>query len=96
MNDHDKIRAFEYDVLDQHHKSYLFYQYSENIVIPYLLQTYGDTERHRDNLVRNGHNETNLSFYLNNMLHGIGHCIRWMINKDSLGVKDASRTSFTS
>ena len=79
MNDHDKIRAFEYDVLDQHHKSYLFYQYSENIVIPYLLQTYGDTERHRDNLVRNGHNETNLSFYLNNMLHGIGHCIRWMI-----------------
>jgi hypothetical protein len=94
MNDHDKIRAFEYDVLDQHHKSYLFYQYSENIVIPYLLQTYGDTERHRDNLVRNGHNETNLSFYLNNMLHGIGHCIRWMINKDSLGVKDASRNTY--
>lgn len=94
MNDHDKIRAFEYDVLDQHHKSYLFYQYSENIVIPYLLQTYGDTERHRDSLVRNGHNETNLSFYLNNMLHGIGHCIRWMINKDSSGGKDASRNTY--
>lgn len=91
---HDKIRAFEYDVLDQHHKSFLFFQYSDNIVIPYLLQTYGDTERHRDNLVRSGHNETNLSFYLSNMLHGIGHCIRWMINKDSPGIENASHNTY--
>lgn len=85
-----KIRAFEYDVLDQHYKSYLFYRYSEEIVIPYLLQIYGDTERHRDSLVRHGHNETNVSFYLNNMLHGLGHCIRWMVNKKEVGIKDVS------
>ncbi|NCI46723.1 hypothetical protein [Sediminibacterium soli] len=94
LSDYDKIRAFEYDVLDKHHQTYLFCQFSEDIVIPYLLQTYGDTERHRDNLVRNGHNETNLSFYLNNMLHGIGHCIRWMINKDNLESKDASGNTY--
>ncbi len=94
LSDYDKIRAFEYDVLDKHHQTYLFCQFSGDIVIPYLLQTYSDTERHRDNLVRNGHNETNLSFYLNNMLHGIGHCIRWMINKDNLECKDASGNSY--
>jgi len=94
MSDYDKIRAFEHDVLDKHHQTYLFYQYSEDIVIPYLLQTYGDTERHRDNLVRNGHNEANLSFYLSNMLHGIGHCIRWMIDKDGQGIKDASGNTY--
>ncbi len=94
LSTHAKIRAFEYDVLDQHHKSYSFFQYSDDIVIPYLLQTYGDTERHRDSLVRKGHNETNLSFYLTNMLHGIGHCIRWMINKDSPGIEDASDNTY--
>lgn len=94
MKDYDKIRAFERDVLDQHHKSFLFFQYSDNIVIPYLLQTYGDTERHKDSLIRNGHSETNLSFYLNNMLHGIGHCIRWMINKDSPGIGDISHNTY--
>ncbi|WP_423147894.1 hypothetical protein [Rubrolithibacter danxiaensis] len=94
MTEGEQIRAFERDVLDEHHKSFLFYQYSDDIVIPYLLQTYGDTERHRDNLVRNGHNATSLSFYLNNMLHGLGHCIRWMINKGGTGIKDASGNTY--
>jgi hypothetical protein len=81
MNDEQKIRKFESEVLDKAHVNYAFYQYSEYIFIPYLLQVCGDTERHRDNLVRKGHNETNLSFYLNNnMLHGMGHCIRWVVN----------------
>lgn len=94
MTEGEKIRAFEYGVLDEHHKSYLFYQFSDDIVIPYLLQTYGDTERHRDNLIRNGHNATSLSFYLNNMLHGLGHCIRWVTNKAVIGVKDFSEYTY--
>ena len=81
MDDHQKIRKFESEILDEAHENYKFYQYSEDIVIPYLLQVYGDTERHRDNLNETGHTETNLSIYLNNMIHGIGHCIRWMICK---------------
>lgn len=94
MTEYEKIRAFELDVLDQYHKSFLFYQYSDEIVIPYLLQIYGDTERHRDNLIRNGHNATNLSFCLNNMLHGLGHCIRWITNKEGSGIKDISGITY--
>jgi len=94
MTEYEKIRAFEYDVLDQHYKNYLFYQYPDDIVIPYLLQTYGDTQRHRDNLVRTGHDETSLSFYLNNMLHGLGHCIRWMVNNRSLEIKEVSDLTY--
>lgn len=94
MTESDKIRSFEYDVLDQHHKNYAFYHFSDDSVIPYLLQTYGDTERHRDNLIRNGHNPTNLSFYLNNMLHGLGHCIRWMIGKGNIEIKDFSGITY--
>lgn len=94
MTEYEKIRAFEYDVLDQHYKYYLFSQYPDDIVIPYLLQTYGDTERHRDNLVRTGHDETSLSFYLNNMLHGLGHCIRWMVNNRNLEIKEVSDLTY--
>ena len=81
MGDEQKIRKFESDVLDVAHVKYAFYQYSEDIVIPYLLQVYGDTERYRDNLIANGHNAHNVSVYLNNMMHGIGHCIRWMLKQ---------------
>lgn len=94
MTNYEKIRAFEHDVLDRHYKDYLFYQYPDNIVIPYLLQIYGDTERHRDNLVRTGHGETSLSFYLNNMLHGLSHCIRWMANSNSSEIKDVSSLTY--
>jgi hypothetical protein len=81
VDDEQKIRKFESDVLDEAHSNYAFYQYSEDIVIPYLLQVYGDTERHRDILIANGHNADNVSVYLNNMMHGIGHCIRWMLKQ---------------
>lgn len=81
MDDEQKIRKFESEILDKAHTRLAFYQYSEDIVIPYLLQVYGDTERHRDNLISNGHNAYSLSIYLNNMMHGIGHCIRWMIKQ---------------
>lgn len=81
MDDHEKIRKFESEVLDKAHINYAFYQYSEDIVIPYLLQVYGDTERHRDNLIANGRNAYNVSIYLNHMMHGIGHCIRWMLKQ---------------
>jgi hypothetical protein len=94
MTDYEKIRLFENNILDKYHEKYLFYRYSEDIVIPYLLQIYGDTERHRDNLIRHGHNDTNLSFYLNNMLHGLGHCIRWMIRKNNTGIKDISGITY--
>lgn len=82
MDDEQKIRKFESEVLDEAHVKYAFYLYSEDIVTPYLLQVYGDTERHRDNLITNGHNTYNLSVYLNNMMHGIGHCIRWMLKQN--------------
>ncbi|WDZ99442.1 hypothetical protein [Mucilaginibacter sp. SJ] len=78
MEDYEKIRTFELEVLDEAHVNYAFFRYSEAIVIPYLLQVYGDTERHRDNLIANGYDAHNVSVYLNNMIHGIGHCIRWM------------------
>ncbi|WP_316795458.1 hypothetical protein [Pedobacter agri] len=81
MDDEQKIRIFESDLLDKAHFNYAFYQYSEDIVIPYLLQIYGDTERHRNTLIANGHNAHNVSVYLNNMTHGIGHCIRWMLKQ---------------
>lgn len=78
MDDEKKIRDFESDILDKAHANYEFYQYSADIVIPYLLQVYGDTERHRDILIANGHDAKTISVVLSNMMHGIGHCIRWM------------------
>ena len=93
MDDYEKIRKFESEVLDEAHANYAFYQYSEDIVIPYLLQVYGDTERHRDNLIANGHNATNVSIYLNNMMHGVGHCIRWMIKQNHPVFRDISDES---
>lgn len=94
MDDHQKIRKFETEVLDKSHEKYPFFQYHENIVIPYILQVYGDTERYRDDLVRKGHNETNLSLYLNNMLHGMGHCIRWIVNRDSSNLKNITTETY--
>lgn len=93
MNDEQKIRKFESEVLDKAHVNYAFYQYSEDIVIPYLLQVYGDTERHRDNLAANGRNAHNVSVYLNNMLHGIGHCIRWILEQSQPTFQDTSDES---
>ncbi|WMJ72142.1 hypothetical protein RCC89_03010 [Cytophagaceae bacterium ABcell3] len=89
MEQYKKIRAFESDILDKHHETYPFYHYSEGIVIPYLLQVYGDTERFRDALINKGHDPQNLSLYLNNMLHGMGHCIRWMNKQRSPKYLDA-------
>lgn len=93
MDDEQKIRKFESEVLDKAHIIYEFYEYSEDIVIPYLLQVYGDTERHRDNLITNGHNAHNVSVYLNNMMHGIGHCIRWMLKQEQPMFLDTSDES---
>lgn len=93
MDDEQKIRKFESEVLDKAHVNYAFYQYSEDIVIPYLLQVYGDTERHRDNLIASGHSSHNVSSYLNNMLHGIGHCIRWMLKQTQPVFHDTSDIS---
>ena len=83
MTDTELIRAFERDILDRHHESYNFFRYSEDIVIPYLLQTLGDTERYRDELINNGQSETNVSVYFTNMMYGLGHCIRWLIKRNS-------------
>lgn len=94
MTDYDKIRSFEYNILDKYYEKYEFYQFADDIVIPYLLQTYGDIERRREYLVRNGLNEINLSSYLTNMLHGIGHCIRWMLNKQMLLYRDGSGITY--
>jgi len=94
MTETEKIRAFEYNVLDQHHQGYAFYQYSDDIVIPYLLQVYGDIERYRDWFIRHGHDATNLSFLLHNRLHGLGHCFRWMIDKKGKGTKDISGNAY--
>lgn len=76
-----KIRKFESEVLDKYHESLAFYSYSDDTVIPYILQTCGDTERHRDHLEKTGYDHSSLSFYLSNMLHGAGHCIRWAVKK---------------
>lgn len=82
MSDDQIIRTFEKEVLDKSHEKYPFFQYPDNIVIPYILQVYGDTERHRDNLIREGHNDLNLTIFLNNMLHVMGHCIRWIVDRE--------------
>ena len=94
MSEDEKIRAFESNILDRHHQCYAFYQYSDDIVIPYLLQVCGDMERYRDWFVRQGHNETSLSMLLHNRLHGLGHCIRWMINKRGDGIKEISEYTY--
>lgn len=93
MDDYEKIRKFESEVLDKAHANYAFYQYSKDIVIPYLLQVYGDTERHRDNLIANAHNAHNVSVYLNNMMHGMGHCIRWVLQQSQSTFRDPSDKS---
>lgn len=93
MNDEQKIRKFETEVLDATYKNFKFYKYSQEIVIPYLLQVYGDTERHRDNLAANGYDPTAVSWFLNNMIHGLGHCIRWITQKDEPFSKDISISS---
>lgn len=94
MNDNQTIRNFEKEVLDKSHEKYSFFQYPDNIVIPYILQVYGDTERHRDNLIRQGHNDINFSIFLNNMLHGMGHCIRWIVNRDSSNLKKITTETY--
>lgn len=94
MDDNQIIRNFEKEVLDKFHEKYPFFQYPDNIVIPYILQIYGDTERHRDNLIRQGHNDINFSIFLNNMLHGMGHCIRWIVNRDSSNLKDITTETY--
>jgi hypothetical protein len=78
MNDYEKIRKFETEILDEVYLSKEFYQYSEDIVIPYLLQGYGDIERYRDRLEKVGHTESAINSYLSNLVHGISHCIRWI------------------
>ncbi|WP_418499012.1 hypothetical protein [Flagellimonas sp.] len=93
MTEQQKIRKFESDILDIAHINYEFYQYSEDVVIPYLLQVYGDTERHRDNLIANGQDAQNVSIYLSNMIHGIGHCIRWMLKQNQPLYRDISDES---
>lgn len=93
MDDEQKIRIFESEILDKAHINYTFYQYSEDIIIPHLLQVYGDTERHRDNLIANGHNAHNVNVYLNNMIHGMGHCIRWMLKQSQPTFLDTANES---
>jgi len=93
MDDVQKIRKFETEILDKWHENFAFYQYSEDIVIPYLLQVYGDIERYRENLIGAGHDETAMSFYLNNMLHGVGHCVRWIMTQKTPKVLDTSSTT---
>jgi len=93
MDDEQKIRIFESEILDKAHINYAFCQYSEDIVIPYLLQVYGDTERHKGNLIANGYTPHNVSVYLNNMMHGIGHCIRWMLTQNQPVFRDTSNKS---
>lgn len=95
MDDYQQIRKFETEVLDKSHEKYPFFQYSDNIVIPYVLQVYGDTERHRENLIRQGHNDRNLSIFLNNMLHGLGHCVRWIANRDISNLKDITTETYS-
>lgn len=78
MYDSLKIRKFESEILDKHHLSFELYSYSEDIVIPYLLQSYGDIGRYRDIILKNNISEFNFQGYLTNMTHGISHCIRWV------------------
>lgn len=78
MNDCEIIRQFERDILDKFHESLDFYQYPEDIVIPYLMQVYGDFERYRDRLEENGRSGGVIDSYLSNLVHGISHCIRWI------------------
>lgn len=97
MNDDEqKIRKFETEVLDVAYKDFKFYKYSQEIVIPYLLQVYGDTERHRDSLIVKGYDATTVSLFLNNMIHGIGHCIRWITKQEEPFSNDISTESFAS
>lgn len=78
MNDYEKIQLFESEVLDKVHLDFEFYKYSEDVVIPYLLQFYGDIERRRNDFLKSGFTEVSFGFYLTNMMHGIGHCVRWI------------------
>lgn len=77
MCDTLKIRKFESEILDKYYRNFEFYSYPENIVIPYLLQFYGDIERYRDRILKNNTREFNFQSYLTNMMYGISHCIRW-------------------
>src|SRR6202011_2637464 len=66
------------EILDTIHSEFPFFQYGDDIVIPYLLQFYGDTERQIERFEESGYNPLQLGFYLTNMLFGIDHCIRWI------------------
>jgi len=76
MTDTELIRNFERDILDRNHETFKFFGYSEDIVIPYLLQILADTERFREDLIDRGRPEITVGVYLTNMMHGLGHCIR--------------------
>lgn len=95
MNDYEKIRLFESEVLDKVHLDFEFYKYSEDIVIPYLLQFYGDIERRRNDFLKSGFTEESFGFYLTNMMHGIGHCIRWIKQQTKPIYNDAGNHSPT-
>lgn len=90
MTDEEKIRLFEHGILDNHYKTIEFFKYSDDLVIPYLLQSFGDTERHSSSLLKKGFTETQISFFLNNMVHGISHCIRWIKTQKQPGFMEIS------
>lgn len=78
MDDYDKIRIFETEILDKAHFDFEFYKYSEDVVIPFLLQYFGDIERRRADFIERGFTEVSFGFFLTNMMHGVSHCIRWI------------------
>jgi len=73
----DEIRWLESTILDQHFKKLPLYNFSEDIVIPYLLKTFGDFERARHILSTKGYADQTISRILVTHLHGLGHAIRW-------------------
>lgn len=83
MANEEKIRVFERDILDKVYLKKELINYSGDVAIPYLLQTYGDIVRHKDMLLQNGFTEVSFNTYITNLLHGIGHCIRWINNHKS-------------
>jgi hypothetical protein len=81
-DDEQIIRRFEVDILDKEYLKIPFLKYDEEIIVPHLLKVFGDIERDQAKLRLQGFSEHNIARLLTNLLHAIGHGVRWIHSSD--------------
>src|SRR5690349_9513722 len=77
-----EVRTFERDVLDKLHLQIPFLQYSDDVVIPYLLQFYGDFVRHKHTSDQTIFTSPGIDSFLDYLMFGLSRCFIWSFHSD--------------